>query len=527
MISGKILKTLFVFAAGAALIASCDSEYNNIGADIIAGDIHHNGMTRYEGNVIAYDQATGHVQSNNTPLNVLGIYDNPTFGKTTAHFVTQLELSAENPKISANATIDSVYMHVPYYSTYQSTDATGLNIYKLDSIHGNKDAEMTLRVYRNGYFLRSSDPGSPITEVQKYYSDERPAIDGAKMELLAEFNNFKFSNAEILRKYGTDKIAERFTPGIYTLLDNAYFKNAIIDKRDSGELANNNIFKNYFRGLYFNITQNGGPGAMAAARFAEGKIVIIYHDHPQSTDGNGFNTTVDKVRKTIVLNMKGNTINFFDNDYEPDYLNTLTPANTDVAQGDSRLYIKGGQGSIGVVKILDDEDIATLTAEKVLINEANLIFYVDQTTMGSSPNPLRLYLYDLKNKRPLFDYYADATTNNSNQKFDKLILGGVGTKGTLNNQSVIRYKIRLTNHVNNIINKDSTNVPIGLVLTENINIISNAALRTPFTAAGIDVKTLPLTSVISPLGTVLYGNTGTDVPEDQKLRLEIFYTKPN
>ena len=39
---------------------------------------------------------------------------------------------------------------------------------------------------------------------------------------------------------------------------------------------------------------------------------------------------------------------------------------------------------------------------------------------------------------------------------------------------------------------------------------------------------VPRASVMSPLGTVLYGGTSNaNVPDGKKLQLEIYYTKPN
>lgn len=86
--------------------------------------------------------------------------------------------------------------------------------------------------------------------------------------------------------------------------------------------------------------------------------------------------------------------------------------------------------------------------------------------------------------------------------------------------------MRITNHINNIINNDSTNVKLGLVVTENINVVSNATLKTPFTTSETEVEKLPVSSVTYPFGTVLYGSS-SNVPEDKRLKLEIFYTKPN
>ncbi len=77
-------------------------------------------------------------------------------------------------------------------------------------------------------------------------------------------------------------------------------------------------------------------------------------------------------------------------------------------------------------------------------------------------------------------------------------------------------------------NKDSLGIRLGLVVSETINQVSNAALKTPFTTLGQEVKSVPVSSVIHPFGTVLYGSRESEnVPEDKRLKLEIYYTKPN
>lgn len=59
-----------------------------------------------------------------------------------------------------------------------------------------------------------------------------------------------------------------------------------------------------------------------------------------------------------------------------------------------------------------------------------------------------------------------------------------------------------------------------MAITDNINIVGNAS--------SFDTSTLefvPVSSVMSPLGAVLYGNTSA-VADDKKMKLEIYYTKP-
>ena len=59
-------------------------------------------------------------------------------------------------------------------------------------------------------------------------------------------------------------------------------------------------------------------------------------------------------------------------------------------------------------------------------------------------------------------------------------------------------------------------------VSQNVNIFANAV---GFTPSSTEDEIIPFSSIISHEGTVLYGN-GSNVPEDKRLRLEIFYTEP-
>ncbi|MDZ4329671.1 MAG: DUF4270 family protein, partial [Flavobacterium sp.] len=87
----------------------------------------------------------------------------------------------------------------------------------------------------------------------------------------------------------------------------------------------------------------------------------------------------------------------------------------------------------------------------------------------------------------------------------------------------VTYKIRVTNQIRNLVKyKDSTNVKLGLVVTEDIGTIASHKLRTP----NAFISGAPKASVMNPLGTILFGGKST-VPDDKRLKLEIYYTKPN
>lgn len=528
-----------------SFMVSCDKDFNEIGADLI-DDIHYD-FDKEEFSTLAYNVSTGPVQTSNLPINSLGYYKNDVFGATTASFLTQVELASADPKFygrfntdgvtpNPNFKVDSVYIHVPYYSNLVSTDATsGDSTYTLDSIHGQGN-ELKLSVYRSQYFLLDLDPTTGLTEPQRFYSDQSNIMTSTvsnTSNLLGQNNSFKFSPDQIKilknNETGNGTVKERLAPGIFMNLDTDKFKSAIFYAPD-GKLADNNVFKDYFKGIYFKAENVGQMNALARLNFAQGKITIVYH-------GKDSESSTEYKRKTLVLNLAGNSVNLFDTNYvNPEAGNPVT--------GDQRLYLKGGQGSMAVIKLFgpdsdgsgDPDELEDIRTKGWLINEANLVFHIDKTTMngvyGSVDanssvefEPNRILLYDLNNKRVLIDYTFDISTNSFYPKFNKFVHDGI-IQIDEDDDKGLKYKIRLTNHIRNLVSKDSTNVNLGLVVTESINNVSNVKLKNSFTAFGTEVKYIPAMSVVSPLGTVLWGSN-LPASDGKRLKLEIYYTKPD
>jgi hypothetical protein len=128
----------------------------------------------------------------------------------------------------------------------------------------------------------------------------------------------------------------------------------------------------------------------------------------------------------------------------------------------------------------------------------------------------------LNNKTPLVDYTYDFTSNSTYPKLNKFVHSGIIEREDVENGRGVRYKIRITNHVRNLIANDSTNVRLGLAITESINNVGFSKLRTPNTNS----NSAPSMSVLSQLGTILYGSHPS-VSDDKRLKLEIYYTKPD
>jgi len=568
----KISLFLFLFIT----LLSCDKDFNSLDSDVI-GDNHFD-LEKEEVSVIAYTKATGPVQTNNLPLNALGIYNNPKFGQTKAHFVTQVELGTENPSFGYNPVIDSVYLYVPYFSSLKSTETSGERIYELDSIYGNPETgKFKLSVLENGYYLRDFDPTDNLQSAQKYYSNDKNLIDPFKgAELLnnssniSQNNEFYFSKKE-LYIYKTNGaglyldsngnvlsnqndvslrvIKERKTPGIWLDLKNSFFQQKIIDATATGNLFNNNIFKNYFRGLLFEVEEiNPGQGALAILDFSKAELKILYKASAEPTVEN---PNPIRTRREFSLKMgynssstlRNNSINLFEYNYSSDYQTGLD--NSNEVTGDEKLFIKGGNGSVVFVDILNATDLQRLRDNVAnnnwLINDARLTFYIEKDEMDAvdeDEEPQRIYIFDATNNKVIVDYSYDSSSS-FNPKNNKVIFGGIIKRETDEPKKGIKYTVRLTEHIKSVLKVDDNgdyqdNIKIGVSVTESINLVSSAALRNPIMANGVEIKNIPLASILNPLGTVLHGPLSTATYTDEngnvvpmKLKLEIFFTKPN
>lgn len=569
----KISSLLFLFL----IFTSCDKDYTSLDSEVI-GDSHFD-LEKYEvQNLIAYTKATGPVQTNNLPLNALGIYINPKFGKTKAHFVTQVELESENPSFGYNPIIDSVYLYVPYFSSLKSTETSGERIYELDSIYGNSETgKFKLSVIENGYYLRDFDPDDNLQSAQKYYSNDKSLIDPFKgTELLNNSSNvnqnneFYFSNKElyIYKTNGSGLyvnssgevltnqndvtlrvIKERKTPGIWLDLKNSFFQQKIIEGTASGNLFNNNIFKNYFRGLLFEVEEiTADQGALAILDFSKAEFKILYKASADPTDENPNPVRTRrefslKIGYNSSVGLRNNSINLLEYDYSPSYQAGID--NSNEITGDDKLFIKGGNGSIAYIDLFNSTELQTLRdnidTNHWLINDARLTFYIEKDEMAAvdkDEEPQRIYIFDATNNKVIVDYSYDSSSS-FNVKNNKIVFGGILERETEEPNKGIKYSLRLTEHIKSILKADTNgdfqdNIKIGVSVTESINLVSNAALKNTISANGFVTNKIPLASILNPLGTVLHGPLSTATYTDEngnvipmKLKLEIFFTKPN
>jgi hypothetical protein len=521
----KAFLTFIGFTLIILSFSACQEDFSPVGSDII-NDPNFEFDLYDEATVVAYSRRAHPVQTNNLPVYQLGVYNDDVFGRTEASILAQVTMQQTNPSFGENPEIERVILSIPYFSTSTGTgdDVT----YTLDSIYGN--SPIKLSIYESKFFLRDLDPNSGFNEPQKYYSNQGPLFQNFLGQQIYTTDDFKPSELPVPINEGTDE-EEKLSPRFRIELGEEalnFFKEKILDQEGSDFLLNNTNFKNHFRGLYFIAEAMGPQGNTVLLDMARPTIEIIYSRDDPNPGGGDRSTReeVERIESSFILNFNGITVNTFKNNMPPELEELLNNPNT---AGAENLYIKGGAGTVTVIELFGNDlngnnvadELDNLRSKRWLINEANLTVHVNRNMVTGGPSePERLYLYDLNNNRVLIDYQLDNYTPAGNPiNFKTNHLGRLKRDAGGNGES---YRFRITSHISNLINKDSTNVRLGLVVSPNITVLTNQELQN-VTPPGI--KKVPTSNIISPEGTVIYGSNHPD--PDKRIKLNIFYTEIN
>ncbi|MDD7884695.1 DUF4270 domain-containing protein [Flavivirga sp. 57AJ16] len=535
---------------------ACDKDFSVIESDVLGKGNANFKIDSLMLPISAYNKKLNALQINNLNFNLLGFFDDPEFGQTTASIVTQIVPTSFNPDFGDNPVIDSVILSIPYVNRPNGVDDEGNSAYSIkDSLYGDETATIKLTIYRNNYFLRNFNPNSE-NSIQNYFSK---ADDGTTDNFaLTENNTINFDNhaSDIIKDTiftpsgdaikttvgeGDDAVTTRTPPAFRTRLDKPFWKSVIIDQEGQPELSNASNFYDYFRGLYFKAEPENPAdpkGNMVLMNLGSTDANITIHYTKGADDS--------RTQATYTLNFRGNRLNTFINNYN------VTLTDGDPLLGDEKLYLKGAEGSMSIIDLFgnedtDNNDIPDALEDfiddfrmsdgnggylkdnstgnfllKKLINQAHLVVYEDKDinngTYGNDFHKYdRIYAYDVKNNIPTIDYSIDPTENTQAPFNSKII--HLSQRDTVQK----KYKIRLTEHLNNILLRDSTNTKIGLVLSTNVN---NTASAQILNSNDDDLTGIPAAAILTPRGTVLHGSNENVLPEGRRMTLKVFFTEP-
>ena len=548
----KLLSVFFII-----LIYSCDKEFASIDSDVISAENAINFNTSsIDYPIVASNLRLNPVKSNNLPSFMLGYNNNPFYGESKASFLGQVVPAEFSPSFGENVVLDSVVLTIPYYSRGVDTDDDGNISYEIDSVYGNTATK--LYVYKSNFYLRDFNPSGDFSDSQNYYSNgalsNSESINQSEIEaellyesgILGDGSDDFIPSSEridltLLDSLGESYVASSIAPAVRLKLNNPndnFWQSLFFENEGNPELINPNTFKEFFRGLYIKADGVNSEGSMMLLNFASSntKLTIHYTSETSTdsdTDSGGTSTETITSQNEYVLNFTDNLVNIYENNFQVDVSNSNT------VEGDERIYLKGGEGYMSTVDLFGG-DIQDDNGEMVnafdhfknsfydqeneiankIINEAYIEFFVDQTQdIGSEPD--RIYLYNFEQNTALIDYFLDQSVSSTTINAKINHLEPLTRDGDSITGEGVKYKIRITEHLNNLILRDSTNAKLALVVTSNVGSIDNFSILN----SGEEERDFPSGAILTPKGTVLHGSQSEDL--DKRPRIKIYYTDPN
>ncbi len=400
----------------------------------------------------------------------------------------------------------------------------------LDSIYsfsGNDVFDLTVR--HSDFFLRDHEPTSGFLDPSAYFSDDSTKFEDFLGAVLFEgkdtISEFQYIEYQI-DDPDTEEDESAFTdasktkdPGIYIDLDPGFFQTMILDKEGGSELLSRSNFKDHFRGIHLSLAADND--LMMLLNLTSGYIEVDYTYDFWNTqdDSDASNDAIDSEERSFRLNLvsggsfgitSGNAVNTWTAENNVSIID-----NQDFVE---RVYLKGGSGYLAQFQI-PDEIIEEIKTNNWLVNEASIVFYVDQDAMQQYPEqPSRLYLFKEGSNLPVYDAMTE-TSNNETPLGIFLNYDGILQYDSEGKSS--HYTVRLTDYVNHVVLRDSVNVPINVAVSANIGLPVTYAAKV---SDSDKVVSYPQMSAATPLSTVLYGSNAT-VSDDKRLELRIYYTQ--
>jgi hypothetical protein len=257
----------------------CRKEDPRVGKDLLSKDLNDTVVTLTP---ITHTQREDSVRTHALPTYILGGYNDPVFGKTTASIYHQVLLPTKNVDLGEELSLDSIVLKLAYEGNYGTNSQTQtFTVY-----------EVTERLYSD----------------ETYYSNRKFSIDP---DPVGSKSNIDFKNLDTT---------------LNIRLDDS-FGEKILLQSGTDVMQNNNRFLNYLNGLY--ITPDTSKWGDGLGYFDLNNIrteLVLYYDNKQANN----------LTFRFLIDNSGAAINRFEHNYSgTDIAKQLNSSN---ASGVQKLY---------------------------------------------------------------------------------------------------------------------------------------------------------------------------------------------
>lgn len=510
------LTLLFVLSA----VVSCEKEIEDIGVSLIDNDLFESKSiitnVIVENKNIEKNKNYIGSSSNSVAKHLLGVYNDAEFGELKASVAAQITLPKTGDfytnlfqndvdELESNMLIDSVLIVIPYTTDFDSIIKVDGEedqlVYNSDIITGNKKDEFKLEVFELGTYFNNLDPNDPSQSAVYYtnkmyqkgnllYSDNFQLNEN---DTIFEINRFLSDGVTVYETEVIDSISRDDNNRYLKIpLDKEIIKSIFVDNAEgTSNFDSFDNFSRYFRGFYLEATPVNSDSHLISINMNSAKMSIYYSYDDKEDEGEDLNGN-EQTGESLVRTKHTSDFTFTSyiaNVYERDYTNSKD-------SGIDKIYIQGASGEEATVELFADDDLANYQDENLLITEANLTLYVDQSA-SSDIAPEKLFIYNYDDNEHLIDMYTEGVEMVGGD----LELDEAGKP--------YKYVFKVTDYISELL-KDVEYEKIKFGIR-----VYNTSTDSP-SVFGEKVNDYSWT----PKGVVLHGNTGAN-----KAKLEIKYTE--
>lgn len=563
----------------------CEKEFSSIGSEIINDNPFATGSVIAP--VFVSHKKLPPTQSNGLPVYMLGVYDDPVFGRTESSIISTLSLSTGvvfpltfgSKSSDEDETVTEVFLEIPFFTNRNDQDNDGvIDIYDVDKASPESDSD--------------GDTISDLTETQNGTDPLKKDTDGDGIDDNLDDNTINPNKDAFL--YDLDSIFGNQEASFTLKVQELDYYLTPFDPSQNFETyqyyySDNTLFENYAGEVLFEDSYT-----------IDDKEILTYKDDdPNTADVDESEQVETRIAPRLRIPLKNS---FFQEkllDKEgfnelsselafKDYLKGLTLSISDFSEpilmllnlASSQIEVKYSY------KIYDNNTVKdTLNTSFKMSLSGTLVNSVDhdpyptdvQNTISQTDNPAQIYLKggagvvaeidlfegeegqqileEFKNSDRLINeanltFYVDQQTLSSlggTIEPDRLYLYNAETK-----QPLADYGTDMTTKSNSGVDKathggyleydDKLGVRYKIRITEHIKNIfrkdsTNVTLGLSVTSS-ISNPTIirllsdpqeftPTANAINPFGTVLIGPNPAPENDEKKLQLEIYYTDPN